>query len=409
MGVTLVALSLWYYRYCSYAKTTKEKDNSTQYEIRRNTVQDLGTTGWATQVETPPNLSGPQVDELGTTEESTSSSTSIGSTASTLMPGPGLSGTEARTDTIFRLVPSVPRSSLRASATPGLVTVPEPVLEPKELQLLIEMNEPNALLPHALPTVAVHFALHRRSRSGPTERYQTCTYELNSNLYNSADYAVTVTLTETADVNWSSANLHRLQTGLGRLATDDQHQRCTALSVQLPTTGEISSADNPPAGSFLLPAVTKLTWQSHRNQLSLMVDATHTPRLTHLTLHCDISMEDCKRLLQIFAPTVKAIELHRIVDTNNNVLASNPLGHTQVEMVNLRSLVLETSPYTLNPGWMLNDFAFPILKVYKLNKMEEQPPPLASGVYQTIDWVAIRQTNMLEYITRDSQFPTSPN
>ncbi|KAG6827168.1 hypothetical protein H0H87_005382, partial [Tephrocybe sp. NHM501043] len=168
------------------------------------------------------------------------------------------------------------------------------------------------------------------------------------------------------NINWSSTNLQKLAAGFQWLRDlDTQRQRCKTLTIELPTAGNIFPRDNPENTALFLPAVTNLTWTSHRNQLPLMFCPTQIPHphLTSLTLNCDLSIPDCASVLREFAATLVKFKVARLIgpddDPDNlSVLPQNGVV-APVNMLVLDTLDIDSES---SPGSMLDEFHFENLK-----------------------------------------------
>ncbi|KAH0583098.1 hypothetical protein H2248_010984 [Termitomyces sp. 'cryptogamus'] len=144
----------------------------------------------------------------------------------------------------------------------------------------------------------------------------TMNVQLNLNDHTGAA-RVTATIIPSEGIDWSSEDLQMLAYGFRLLyAADKQDHRATEISVLPPTDDVPPGRQNMSSNPLSLPWMGKLTWKSHRNQLPIMLHATRmSMELTHLTLYCDIPLQECERLLQILAHALSTFEVHRVVES----------------------------------------------------------------------------------------------
>ncbi|KAG6815265.1 hypothetical protein H0H87_003446 [Tephrocybe sp. NHM501043] len=199
-------------------------------------------------------------------------------------------------------------------------------------------------------------------------------------------------------VNWSSTNLQKLAAGFQWLRNrDEQLQRCRTLIVELPTAGNILPHNNPENTALFLPAVTNLTWTSHRNQLPLMFCPTQIPHahLTSLTLNCNLSIPDCASVLREFATTLVKFKVTRLIGLDNDpdnvsVLPQNA-AIAPAHMLALDTLDIDSE---FSPGSMLDEFHFENLKAFKLKTSYSKLAFFQGTGFNSIIWEKLETTTI---------------
>ncbi|KAG6815263.1 hypothetical protein H0H87_003466 [Tephrocybe sp. NHM501043] len=211
----------------------------------------------------------------------------------------------------------------------------------------------------------ITMTLARKGAQAAANTHNECIQKLRQDLL----YRVIAHFIPGYDIDWSLSNLEKLGAGFALLRQYDPLQRCKTMTVELPTTNEISTEDTKTLGGFFLPAVNSLTWTSHRNQLPLFIGPyLNAPRLPleQLTLSkVEFLLRDCNIILREFAETLQTFKAEKLIgrldDVSANAIATNP--YARVHMVKLHALDLNSD---YSPGHMLNDFEFPVLRELSL-------------------------------------------
>ncbi|GLB42435.1 hypothetical protein LshimejAT787_1104500 [Lyophyllum shimeji] len=198
--------------------------------------------------------------------------------------------------------------------------------------------------------------------------------------------------------SWSTESLQMLGQELNRLREEVGVQRWQNMTVVLPTV-ELA----PEAASDILlhlPHLKSLTWTGHRQQLrqwSLFTDPSRLssvsslPHLTSLTLHAEISTEDCGFLLS-HAASITHFEVHTVADVGS-VLPAPPLGVIlgQRTMFHLESLIISSSRVS-SIGPMLDHFSFPNLRKIAFDFSRNKPD--FDKDFSTIDWQNLKEVRL---------------
>ncbi|KAG6815254.1 hypothetical protein H0H87_003571 [Tephrocybe sp. NHM501043] len=269
---------------------------------------------------------------------------------------PPLAGTAAWTPPSVVAVAHSPRSSLRKRDTPTILHPPPPLLE--DVRLNFDTDK-------ATLSQEIIMTVTRMSAHAAAETHDKCIQKLRQNM----SFGVFARFTASRDIDWNLSNLEKLRAGFSLFLQYGQPQQCKSMTVELPTTDEISIEDTRAVGDFVLPAVDSLTWTSHRNQLPLFTGHhLNVPRLPleRLTLrNVEILLRDCNIILKEFAQTLQIFKVEKLVgkldDAFANAIATNP--NARVHMVKLHMLDLDSD---YSPGHMLNDFEFPVLRELSL-------------------------------------------
>ncbi|KAG6817148.1 hypothetical protein H0H87_012109 [Tephrocybe sp. NHM501043] len=280
-----------------------------------------------------------------------------GMTGVSSLPGVPLAGTVGWSPPSVVAVASPSRSSLRQD-TLAIRHHPPPVLE--DVRLDFEAN----IIPPLSQEIVM--TLTRMSAQAAAETHDECIQNLRHNM----SLGVIARFTPSTVIDWSLSNLEKLGAGFNLLPQHDQLQPCKTMTVELPTTDEISAEDTRKMGRFFIPAtVDSLTWTSHRNQLPLFTGPyLNVPRLPleQLTLrNVEFLLRDCNIILKEFVQTLQIFQVEKLIgrldDASANAIATNP--NARVHMVKLHTLDLDSD---YSPGHMLNDFEFPVIRELSL-------------------------------------------
>ncbi|KAG6827234.1 hypothetical protein H0H87_005246 [Tephrocybe sp. NHM501043] len=214
-------------------------------------------------------------------------------------------------------------------------------------------------------TQEIIMTLTRMSAQAAATTHNECIQKLRQNL----SFGMIARFTHSRDIDWSLSNLEKLGAGFNLLRQYDQLQRFKTMTVELPTTDNISIEDTRTVDGFFLPTVNSLTWTSHRNQLPLFTGSclnVHRLPLEQLTLsNVEFLLRDCNIILKGFAETLQIFKVEKLIgqldDASANAIATSP--NARVHMIKLHTLNLDSD---YSPGHILNDFEFPVLREFSL-------------------------------------------
>ncbi|KAG6918890.1 hypothetical protein DXG01_010954 [Tephrocybe rancida] len=128
----------------------------------------------------------------------------------------------------------------------------------------------------------------------------------------------------------------------------DVSKRCRTLNVVLPTHAPENSEITPlriHGDAWELPKhLRTLSWTGHREQLRLFFCGPF--HLTHLTLHCKLSMADCTAILRKGEATVIHLKIDNIAEADQRAMLpdATTAGDRPIVMQELISLTLVSDP-----------------------------------------------------------------
>ncbi|KAF8149939.1 hypothetical protein B0H34DRAFT_169310 [Crassisporium funariophilum] len=230
----------------------------------------------------------------------------------------------------------------------------------------------------------------------PTEQqYQILSERLLPPTDLDSDFEVT---TNVQDESWSPESLQMLGQELNRLREEVGVERWQKMTVLLPTVELPPGAVNKIV--LALPNLKSLTWTGHRQQLqqwslfnppSPFSSVSSLPHLTSLTLHSEISTEDCGFLLSN-ATSVTHFEVHTLADVDS-VLPKPRLSILlgKSTMANLETLILSSSRVS-SVGPMLDHFNFPKLRKIAFDFSRNKPD--FDYDFTTIEWRELKEVRL---------------
>ncbi|KAG6895487.1 hypothetical protein C0995_012581 [Termitomyces sp. Mi166 len=123
---------------------------------------------------------------------------------------------------------------------------------------------------------------------------------------------------------WTSDNL----SGLVTLWTYDRHRRCENLVVDLPTDQLRPGLPTPSLIPLPPHQLKSIVWTGHHNQLSLFFSQRLPSSINTLLLRCEVSLNDCERLLYWGRNSLRKFEVDYIRMDVEDALS----GHVGMEM-----------------------------------------------------------------------------
>ncbi|KAG6808189.1 hypothetical protein H0H92_005106 [Tricholoma furcatifolium] len=292
------------------------------------------------------------------------------------------------------------------STTPKTKTIITPGAEhgePNENDLVVESESPPpseandvrvdlAIRDHVIMTSGDSYDINLDLQSDPDDATLAKHHERLKNFFLPSTsplsvHTIRVSVSESVD-QWNADNLSKF--GPMLFILERLGPQITTLVVQLRKSPVISTQETP-----LIPLysprwnVTTVTWESHRNQLPLLLNPdplSEDPplRLTTLSLHCEITDRDCAFLLYEFkeslvhfhvnyilhVPRGKLEEIPRITLPDNHEVWRNLRSKDRPKMQELTSMRLHTNSDLID---LLNRFYFPRLTEFWLLRPGDTP------------------------------------
>ncbi|KNZ74553.1 hypothetical protein J132_06507 [Termitomyces sp. J132] len=167
-------------------------------------------------------------------------------------------------------------------------------------------------------------------------------------------------------LTWTTDNMSVFLGGLVTLWTHDHHRRCQELSVDLPTDEtELLTAIRPLTP--LLPQQLKaVAWKGHHNQFEVFFSQQLPPSLGTLILRCQVSLDDCERLLYSGRNSLRKFDVHYIGRGVEDVLQGQIENHASMDCLKSISLVADWDIFR-----MFEYFHYP--KLRKLHITNSKP------------------------------------